>query len=87
MAPHPEPVQRSGTKFSPGRRESLIIGSVLVVASLVLIRDAVGLGRDLRREPLDFAFEPAPSRGLLSPGTVFGLAGGVGMRPANAPRK
>ncbi|MBB1496380.1 hypothetical protein J4N02_16155 [Propioniciclava sp. MC1595] len=66
---------------------ALIIGSVLVVASLVLIRDAVVLGRDLRREPLDFAFEPAPSRGLLSPGTVFGLAGGVGTRPANAPRK
>ena len=35
--------------------------------------------RQIRAEPLDLAFEPAPRGGLLSPGVIFGMAGGVAL--------
>lgn len=62
------------TNFHP---VALIVGAVLFVLSVVLVRDVVIVGRQLRAEPLDLAFEPAPNRGLVTPGTVFGLAGGL----------
>lgn len=59
---------------SGGHPAALIIGAVLLVGSLVLARDVVVVTREARQNPLDLAFEPAPDRGLVTPGTVFGLA-------------
>lgn len=59
---------------SGGHPAALIIGAVLFVGSLVLARDVVVVTREARQNPLDLAFEPAPDRGLVTPGTVFGLA-------------
>ena len=57
---------------SGGHPAALIIGAVLLVGSLVLARDVVVVTREARQNPLDL--EPAPDRGLVTPGTVFGLA-------------
>lgn len=63
--------------LSQGHPAALIIGVVLLVGAGVLARDVVVLGREVRAHPLDLAFEPAPNRGLVSPGIVFGAALGL----------
>lgn len=64
------------TGFHPA---AIVIGGVLIVIGFLVLRDVVLVSRALREEPLDLAFEPAPSGGILSPGTVFGAAGGVAL--------
>ncbi len=56
---------------------ALIAGAVLLVFAVVLARDVVIVTKQQREQPLDLAFEPAPNRGLVTPGTVFGVAGGL----------
>lgn len=58
---------------------ALILGFVLLVLALVLGRDVVIMGRAIRANPLDLAFEPASRDGLASPGTIFGAAGGLAL--------
>lgn len=62
-----------------GHPAALIIGVVLLGAAVVLGRDVLVVGRDVKANPLDLAFEPAPDRGLVTPGTVFGLALGMAL--------
>lgn len=59
------------TGFHPA---ALIIGLVMLGGAGLMVRDAVINRRVLKAEPLDLAFEPAPSRGLVTPGTAYGLA-------------
>lgn len=56
---------------------ALIVAMVLTGLAVVLVRDVIIVSRQLRADPLDLAFDPAPSRGLVTPGTVFGIAGGL----------
>ena len=65
-----------GSGFHPA---ATIVAVVLLGLAAVLSRDVVLVTRDLRASPLDLAFDPAPRGGRLSPGTVFGIAGGVGL--------
>lgn len=62
-----------------GHPAALIIGVVLLGGGVVLGRDVVLVGRDARANPLDLAFEPAPDKGLVTPGTVFGIAIGMAL--------
>ena len=62
------------TNFHP---VALISGVVLLGFGIVLARDVFIVTKQIRSEPLDLAFEPAPSKGLVTPGTVFGVAGGL----------
>ncbi|MDO5534011.1 MAG: hypothetical protein Q4F65_05105 [Propionibacteriaceae bacterium] len=62
------------TNFHP---VALITGVVLLGFGVVLARDVVIVTKQRRSEPLDLAFEPAPNRGLVTPGTVFGAAAGL----------
>lgn len=62
------------TNFHP---VALISGVVLLGFGIVLARDVFFVTKQIRSEPLDLAFEPAPSKGLVTPGTVFGVAGGL----------
>ncbi len=62
------------TNFHP---VALISGVVLLGFGIVLARDVFIVTKQIRSEPLDLAFEPAPSRGLVTPGTVFGVAAGL----------
>lgn len=70
------PTVMLATPFHP---LAIIIGSLLLILGVVLIRDAVVVGRRLREEPLDLAFEPAPDRGPVTPGVLLGVAGGIGL--------
>ena len=56
---------------------ALIAGVVLLGFGIVLARDVFIVTKQIRSEPLDLAFEPAPSKGLVTPGTVFGVAAGL----------
>ena len=58
---------------------ALIIGLVMLGGAGLMVRDAVINRRVVRAEPLDLAFDPAPSRGLVTPGTVYGLALAFGL--------
>ncbi len=58
---------------------ALIIGVVMLGGAGMMVRDAVINRREVTANPLDLAFEPAPSRGLVTPGTAFGLAIGLGL--------
>lgn len=59
------------TGFHPA---ALIIGLVMLGGAVLMARDTRINRRVLKDEPLDLAFEPAPSRGLVTPGTAYGLA-------------
>lgn len=56
-----------------------IIAAVLVVGGALLLREAMRLSRQRRREPLDFTFDPAPTGGLLAPAVALGVPAGVGL--------
>lgn len=56
---------------------AIIISAVLGVVVIILVRDTIIVGRQLRQSPLDLAFEPAPDKGPVSPANVLGVAGGV----------
>lgn len=53
---------------------AVMMGLVTLGLAAVLARDVVRLRRQRREYPLDLAFEPAPTGGLLSPGVIFGAA-------------
>lgn len=65
-----------GSGFHPA---ATIVAVVLLGLGVVLSRDVLIVTREIRSAPLDLAFDPAPRGGLLSPGTTFGIAGGVGL--------
>lgn len=58
---------------------ALIIGLVMLGGAGLMGRDALINRREVRERPLDLAFEPAPSRGLVTPGTAYGLALAFGL--------
>lgn len=57
-----------------GHPAAVMLSVVLVVGAIILARDVVLVRRELKANPLDLAFGPAPHRGLITPGTVFGIA-------------
>ncbi len=58
---------------------TLIIGVVMLGVAGLMVRDTLINRRERKEHPLDLAFEPAPNRGLVTPGTAFGLALGLGL--------
>lgn len=64
---------------SGGHPAALIIGVVMLGGAALMVRDALVNRQELREHPLDLAFEAAPDRGLVTPGTAFGLAIAFGL--------
>ena len=64
------------TKVHPA---ALIIGLVMLGGAVLMVRDTLINRKELREHPLDLAFDPAPDRGLVTPGTAYGLALGFGI--------
>lgn len=64
------------TSFHP---LAIIVGGVVLVFGVVFARDTYLVSRQLKDAPVDLAFDPAPSRGPVTPGVVLGVAAAIGL--------